>query len=312
MTDLRDAQAYRYCGVVGKATLPGAMQVPASLDGAVQGLADVDVVVEVAKAGAPDPAVRLTATRTKLVCWPQAHLGEFIVQAVLPREEARKRRLMAPCNGVVVACQDEAVSLLDRKLLKAIGQRSNESHLALDLDLAAVARGDIDADDGDLSWLGLEHHRRCPTRKRHGHSFGQVLSNRNSARKQYATLTRIVGMVHIEATCAEPFAEERGTCATARLREHNHVVSTRPQPAENLGCAWRCRRPDVEGQQADRGGGRLPCSPTGRASRSRDRALGLNECRHGMARPRTWRVVAVRALPAFDGPARFPARLRDP
>ena len=67
------------------------------------------VVVEVAEAGAADPAVGLVApVGLQLVGGAQAEAGELLVEVVLVGKEAGQRGVVVAGDGVVVAEQEEA------------------------------------------------------------------------------------------------------------------------------------------------------------------------------------------------------------
>src|SRR4051812_34906333 len=103
MAGLVDAQAHRDRGVVGERALARPMQVFAPFDGAMQLAADVNVVVEIAQAGAADPAMRVITTRAELVCGAHSDRFELVMQAVLPRKEAWETWFVVARHSVVVA-----------------------------------------------------------------------------------------------------------------------------------------------------------------------------------------------------------------
>src|SRR5260370_1433406 len=107
MTRLRDAQTHHDRGVVREASFAWPVQVRAAFDATMQPATNMDVVVEVAQAGAPDPAVRVITVRSQLVRGTQTDLLKLVMQPVLPRKEARQRRLVPSRHRVVIARKNQ-------------------------------------------------------------------------------------------------------------------------------------------------------------------------------------------------------------
>ena len=306
MTRLGDAQTHYNRGVVRKASFTWPVQVRAAFNATVQPATDMDVVVEVAQTGAPDPAVRLIATRPKLVRGTQTDALELVVQIVLPPEKARQRRIVPPRHRVVIAGEHEPLAQRRGQLAQTGKHRRNERLLARDLMVASIARRDIDTDERDLPRLRVEDNRSRPTRQRHPHLLGKVVDEPDPACEENTAFACVTRVTHPKTGRAEPFGEEVGAGATARLSKHDDVVRTRAKPAKNGTRARRGGRADVEGQQGQRGSDRSPLCPTRLSTQVRRRAFGLDQHCHRTMQRRAWPVVPIGTPQAFAGLLRIP------
>lgn len=282
---LPKAELERESGVIREALLARAVQVLTTVEPGPEGSADVRVVVEVADAGAADPAVGMVPIGFELVRGAEAELRQLLVEGVLVGEEAGQRWNVLAGDGVVVADEQQPATEALRKGTDALQERGDELALALDLLGTTIARRHVYAHNGQAR-RAVEHDGLRPPGKRDGDLYGQFLADGEATGDQDASVPPVRGRVGREAISLEPAADQLGAGARACLAEDDEVVASAPQPAEYPLGTRLGRRRDVEGEEPCSGDpvgppGQWSTAPAGNLSRWQATALqGLCSGRH--------------------------------
>jgi hypothetical protein len=202
--------------------------------------------------------------RPELVRGTESQAVEFIMEGILIGEESRERWLMVSSNGVVVAEHKQPVAVRSGQLLDALQQRGNEALLSGNLLGTAVARGHINAEDGELR-LGIENDATRPgwdaDRK-----WLKRAGNGQPRREKHAALAAFVTGERQVTIGSETCTDQLGAGAVIGLAEDDQIVLAPSQPAQYPLSARLCSDRDIEGENTQLPSGAMAAPGAGRAT----------------------------------------------
>lgn len=246
---LVEFQAQGQRGVIGQPLLSGGVEIPAALQLLAHDSAEMRIVIKIANARSPDPAVWLAfAPWFQLVGGMKSEPCKFIVKLILIREEPLKSGNVVAGDRVVVPKQDEILALMQRQPADAVKKGSEEFFLAGDLLGTTVARGHVDAQQYEAGRASKDD-AACPPRKSDWEGL-KLFGYRHSRRNENPTLPRLNGRKCGVSVVFESLTNEVGSRIAIGLSENNDLVATPTQPAKNLGRSRLSSYCDVQGENA--------------------------------------------------------------